>query len=735
MSRRAAMSQSNAPPLPPPHASPPVYPFTAIVGQDEMKLALLLNVIEPSIGGVLIMGHRGTGKSTAVRALAGLLPSIWKARDCPYGCDPLDHANLCADCLARLTTAGRLARVRARVPVVDLPLGATEDRVCGTINIERALTEGVKSFDPGLLARANRGFLYIDEVNLLEDHLVDLLLDVSVTGRNSVEREDISVEHPARFVLVGSGNPEEGELRPQLQDRFGLHVEVLTANSAAERVEIIIACEAFERDAATFSMRFEAAEESLRRRLTRARKRVHQVQTPRSLLHRIAELCVQLRVDGHRGELTITRAARALAAFDGRREATAQDVRRVAMMSLRHRLRRDPLEQTDGGAQIEQALQNLFPPNEASGKQGGSKGEREQEDFPPTDFAGDSGGAGVSNVGAGNGSDLTGNERSRSDSSREQNPAPALDARLPENALDAMTPEAHGRSQAQPRPARHKSDASRRRTYNIQRGRYARAVIAPSERGRIALDATLRAAAGKTGGRDRGFGEGKEALTSKAQFPTSILADDLRFKRFRRKQGTLFIFTVDASGSMALNRINQAKGALVNLLQRSYVRRDQVAIVSFRAEAASVLLPPSRSVARARRVLGALSVGGSTPLAAGLFSSLEIARRAARQGAHEIVLLLFTDGRANVSLLRAVETRDKAARAHLIKEEIERLGAALRRAGVASLVVDTQNRFTSRGEGQMLAGALGGRYIYFGPGLGVASEQLSALTQEAQGKR
>jgi magnesium chelatase ATPase subunit I len=730
MSRRTAGAQPNAPLMPPqPHASsspPTVYPFTAIVGQEEMKLALLLNVIEPSIGGVLIMGHRGTGKSTAVRALADLLPTIWKVRDCAYGCDPLDHANLCADCLARLTTAGRLARVRARVPVVDLPLGATEDRVCGTINIERALTEGVRSFDPGLLARANRGFLYIDEVNLLEDHLVDLLLDVSVTGRNSVEREGISVEHPARFVLVGSGNPEEGELRPQLQDRFGLHVEVLTANSAEERVEIILACEAFERDAAKFSARFEAAEENLRRRLTRARKRVHQVQTPRQLLRHIAELCVRLRVDGHRGELTITRAARALAAFEGRVEATAQDVRRVAMMSLRHRLRRDPLEQTDGGAQIEQALENLFPQNEASGNHGGSKRESAREDFPPTDFAGDSGGAHAGNAGADNGSDMTGEERRRSGSRREQSAAPALDARLPENALDAITPETHGRTQAQPGPARHERDASRRRsTYNIQRGRYARAVIAPSERGRIALDATLRAAAGKTGGRGRVLALGKETPTRQAQPSPPIVADDLRFKRYRRKQGTLFIFTVDASGSMALNRINQAKGALVNLLQRSYVRRDQVAVVSFRAEAASVLLPPSRSVARARRVLDALSVGGSTPLAAGLLSSLEIARRAARQGAHEIVLLLFTDGRANVSLLRAAETRDKAARAQSIKEEIEGVGAELRRAGVASVVI----------EGQRLADALGGRYVYFGPGLGVAREQFSALSQEAQGKR
>src|SRR4051812_19576883 len=234
----------------PPHArSPvPVYPFTRVVGQEELKLALLLNVIDRNVGGVLAMGHRGTGKSTIVRALADLLPSLQRVRSCPFNCDPKDAANLCDTCAARVTSNGKLGGERVNVPVVDLPLGATEDRVCGTINIERALREGVRAFEPGLLARANRGFLYIDEVNLLEDHLVDLLLDAAVTGHNIVEREGVSIEHPARFVLVGSGNPEEGELRPQLLDRFGLQVEVKTAMDLDERVMIVEQREAFERD-------------------------------------------------------------------------------------------------------------------------------------------------------------------------------------------------------------------------------------------------------------------------------------------------------------------------------------------------------------------------------------------------------------------------------------------------------------------------------------------------------
>jgi magnesium chelatase subunit I len=566
MSRRTTLAQSNAP-----RSQPPVYPFTAIVGQQEMKLALLLNVIEPTIGGVLIMGHRGTGKSTAVRALADLLPPVWKVRDCLYGCDPSEQDNLCADCVEHLTTDGKLARTRAHVPVIDLPLGATEDRVCGAINIERALTQGVKAFDPGLLARAHRGFLYIDEVNLLEDHLVDLLLDVAVTGRNRVEREGISVEHPARFVLVGSGNPEEGELRPQLIDRFGLHVEVTTANDLDERVQIILAREEFERDPANFRARVENEQETLRRRLTRARKKVHEVKVARELLRRIAELCVRLKVDGHRGELTITRAARALAAFEGRREATDQDVRRVAKMSLRHRLRRDPLEQTSNGARIEQALDNLFPVPDQREEQPRAADERGKDDTPPSGFTGNSGGdggtdGGTKNSGGGTRGGQSSSARTNSSGSDRTNSAPALDARLPEDALDSES-----RAPAQPRSqsqsARRQLNA-RRSIYNDRRGRYARSVITPSSESKIALDATLRASIG-AGGWELGAGEKKEVgFSSLIPNPQPLSPLDLRFKRFKRKSGTLFIFAIDASGSMALNRINQAKGALVNLLQK-----------------------------------------------------------------------------------------------------------------------------------------------------------------------
>lgn len=326
-----------------------------------MKLALLLNVIDPTIGGALIMGHRGTGKSTAVRALADLLPPITKVKGCPYNCDPEELSALCNDCRELLRRSGKLPRQRGPVPVVDLPLGATEDRVCGALDVERALRQGVKAFEPGLLARANRGFLYIDEVNLLDDHLVDLLLDAAASGRNTVEREGISISHPSRFVLIGSGNPEEGELRPQLLDRFGLHARIETITDPEQRIEIVLRRERFERDPEAFRREIEPEQKRIRQRIARAKRLLLSVEFDRDLLASAAQLCARLKIDGHRGELTIAKAARALAAFEGRRSVAEEDLRRVAVPALRHRLRRDPLDQTDSGERVLRALDEVLP--------------------------------------------------------------------------------------------------------------------------------------------------------------------------------------------------------------------------------------------------------------------------------------------------------------------------------------------------------------------------------------
>jgi magnesium chelatase subunit D len=659
-----------------------------------MKLALLLNTIDPGIGGVLVMGHRGTGKSTAVRALADLLPLMQRVKGCAFGCDAKETGKLCGDCAARLQAGEKLRRERVPVPVVELPLGATEDRVCGTINIERAITEGVKAFEPGLLARAHRGFLYIDEVNLLEDHLVDLLLDVTVTGRNVVEREGISITHPSRFVLVGSGNPEEGELRPQLLDRFGLYVEVRTVGDLDNRVLIVERRDMFERDPLQFRAAAHAEQERLRRRLMSARKSFAAVTLPRPLLRRIAELCLQLGTDGHRGELTIARAARSLAAFEGRRAVSAGDVRRVAVMALRHRLRRDPLEQTSSAARIEDALENLFPASAGEDESTRTEDKLLEDESQPEkrtkkarpDRGGSSNGSSNNRDGGGAGDGLDGTL----DGGAGHQAPPLPGASLAEDSL------AHNSFSR--RSAGVRASSSRRQreggrsSYNSLAGRYVRAATCSSGAGKIALDATLRAAA-----------------TKQQAAPLRIDKEALRYKRFKRKRGALFIFAVDASGSMALNRIGQAKGALATLLQRSYVRRDRVALLSFRGQGAELLLPPSQSVARARRMLDALPVGGATPLSAGLSAAVEVARRAAREGIQEISLLLFTDGRANVAL-QDDETFDRATRGRVIAEELRRLGALLRQAGVETIVVDTQNHFLRGGEAERLAETLGGRH-------------------------
>jgi magnesium chelatase subunit I len=337
----------------------PVFPFAAIVGQEEMKLALLAAAIDPTIGGVLVFGDRGTGKSTAVRALAALLPPMRIVEGCRYGCDPQEPDKLCADCQMR-AAGGKLKASMVPVPVVDLPLGATEDRVVGALDLERALTQGIKAFEPGLLARAHRGFLYIDEVNLLEDHLVDLLLDVAASGENVVEREGLSIRHPARFVLVGTGNPEEGELRPQLLDRFGLSVEVKSPDDLPTRVSVVRRRDDFERDPKAFQETWQKEAARLRKRIVAGRRRLAAVVCPDAAIETAARLCMQLGVDGSRGELTLIRAARAVAALEGDAAVENHHLRRVAPSALRHRLRRDPLDEAGSSVRVERAVEEVL---------------------------------------------------------------------------------------------------------------------------------------------------------------------------------------------------------------------------------------------------------------------------------------------------------------------------------------------------------------------------------------
>ena len=343
-----------------------VFPFTAIVGQEEMKLALLLNVIDPRIGGVMIMGDRGTGKSTTIRALADLLPEIDVVSGDPYNSSPTDPDLQSLEVRARADQGEVLPVEPRQVPMVDLPLGATEDRLCGTIDIEKALSEGVKAFEPGLLAKANRGLLYVDEVNLLDDHLVDVLLDSAASGWNTVEREGVSVRHPARFVLIGSGNPEEGELRPQLLDRFGMSVEVRTVREAELRVQVVDQRTSFDADPERFNVAHQADQDALQERAVRAQALLPSVVIDDDLRLRISSVCGELDVDGLRGDIVINRAARALAAFEARTEVSDDDVARVVSCCLRHRLRKDPLEQIDSGDRVIKMFCKVFERGEPS---------------------------------------------------------------------------------------------------------------------------------------------------------------------------------------------------------------------------------------------------------------------------------------------------------------------------------------------------------------------------------
>ena len=341
----------------------PIFPFSAIIGQEEMKLALQLNVIDPKIGGVMIMGDRGTGKSTTIRAIADLLPKIEIVKNDSFNSDPSNLELMSSEVLARYQNNEKLETEKIKIPMIDLPLGATEDRVCGTIDIEKALTEGIKAFEPGLLAKANRGILYVDEVNLLDDHLVDILLDSAASGWNTVEREGISIKHPARFVLVGSGNPEEGELRPQLLDRFGMHAEIRTVKDPVLRVRIVEERTSFDLNPQKWIDKYETAQASITKRIIDAQNILSKVEIDYDLRVKISEICSILDVDGLRGDIVTNRAAKAYAAYNKREKVEVKDIETIISLCLRHRLRKDPLETIDSGDKVNKIFKQVFEIN------------------------------------------------------------------------------------------------------------------------------------------------------------------------------------------------------------------------------------------------------------------------------------------------------------------------------------------------------------------------------------
>ncbi|HOT02896.1 MAG TPA: putative cobaltochelatase [Methanolinea sp.] len=649
-----------------------ILPFTAIVGQEKMKRALLLNAVNPRIGGVLIRGEKGTAKSTAVRALAELLPEIDVVKGCPFQCNPRDGREMCELCAEKVAKGVPLDHITRRVKVVDLPLGVTEDRLVGTIDIERAIKEGTKAIEPGILAAVNRGILYIDEVNLLDDHIADVLLDSAALGVNVVEREGISFSHPARFILIGTMNPEEGEIRPQLLDRFGLQVAVEAIDDPEQRMAIVRNAEAFDTEPAWFSKGFEPAQEALREVILRARGLLPTVTVPEEVLRALVNACVELGVKTHRAEIAVARAARTIAVLDGRTEVTLDDVREAMELALPHRMRRKPFEEPKlDPDRLDSAMKNAEQQNRQE------KEPPANDPLPPDDEQiphshEDKGGEGRGQP-----------PRMRESTAQER----VFGIGDPIDTRRVML--GAGRD----REKRKRLNGRRIETYSSGKNGSPITSRMPTGSMDLALDATIRAASPH------------QARRSKGALAVSIREDDIREKVRVGKVSASCIFLVDASGSMgAMKRMEAAKGAILSLLIDSYQHRDRIGMVAFRGDRADVLLPLSHSVDLAKQSLADLPTGGKTPLAEGIWKAIEVLDREQRKNGEAVpVLVLISDGRANVS------------RGGDIRAEIRSAAQELRSRGIHTVVIDTEETGSAFLKMQLgycreIAEETGGRY-------------------------
>ena len=596
--------------------SPP-YPFSAIVGLAELRLALLLAAVSPAVGGVLVRGEKGTAKSTVVRALAGLLPEVDVVAGCRFACDPVAPDAACPDGPHDVAAAASALR-RRRAALVELPVGATEDRVVGTLDLQRALSDGVKAYEPGLLAAAHRGVLYVDEVNLLPDHLVDLLLDAAAMGRAYVERDGVSVRHAARFILVGTMNPEEGEPRPQLVDRFGLVVAVVAPAEVAQRAEVVRRRLAYEADPEGFTARWAAEDAVIADRIVAARRRLPDVVLPDAALDRIARICLAYGVDGMRADIVMARACVALAAWHGRSVVTADDVAEAAALALPHRRRRDPL---DPPGADEQALADALRSAEDDEPPDGG---------PPPDGDGPPSGPPPSDGGA--------DDRPNSESWSSDTPQGVTnDQDLGEAAPTAPAAPTASRTPLgaayRPRTLRVRgvgraSHLGRRSPAYARRGRVVAARVPSGRMVSVHLPATLRAAATRR--------------------PFAVRAEDLRESVHVGREANLVLFVVDASGSMAARqRMRAVKTAVLSLLRDAYQRRDKVGMITFRGRGAELVLPPTSSHEVGVLRLRELPTGGRTPIAAGLRTAARTLAAERRRDPHRRALLVVvTDGRA-----------------------------------------------------------------------------------------
>jgi magnesium chelatase subunit D len=635
-----------------------VYPFSAVVGMDDLRLALVLNAVSPAVGGVLVRGEKGTAKSTTVRALAAVLPPVAVVAGCRFSCDPAVPDPHCPDG----PHPDPATAVRRPARLVELPVGATEDRITGALDLERALTAGVKAFEPGLLAAAHRGLLYVDEVNLLPDHLVDLLLDAAALGTCHVERDGVSVRHAARFLLVGTMNPEEGELRPQLLDRFGLTVQVTAPREPDLRAEVVRRRMAYDADPAGFAAGWAGAEAELAGRIAAARDRLPTVRLTDPALRQVTAVCAAFDVDGLRADLVTARAAVAHAAWAGRTEVTEEDVRVAARLALPHRSRRDPFD-TPGFDEdrLERSLSesSSAPPS------------------PPDDD--DPGGGGAPPPSASDSSD------------RAPDGSPAAGAA----STSTAAPGAPFQARRLEVPGTGSGAAGRRSRARTETGRAMDGRRPPGPVTRLHLPATVAAAAPHQAGRGR---TGPGLL---------LRREDLREARREGREGNLVLFVVDASGSMAARaRMGAVKGAVLSLLLDAYQRRDKVGMVTFRGTEARLALPPTGSVEAAAARLAELPTGGRTPLAAGLLRARDVLRvERVRDPRRRPLLVVVTDGRATGAASATAAAGEDAVGAAY------RAAGLLAAAGVAAVVVDCESGPVRLGLAGRLAAALGGRAL------------------------
>ncbi|MFG2355605.1 putative cobaltochelatase [Streptomyces sp. NPDC048521] len=656
------------------------FPFTAVVGQDDLRLALLLNAVSPAVGGVLVRGEKGTAKSTAVRALSALLPEVAVVPGCRFSCDPAAPDPSCPDG-PHEPGAGTARPAR----MVELPVGASEDRLVGALDIERALAEGVKAFEPGLLADAHRGILYVDEVNLLHDHLVDLLLDAAAMGASYVEREGVSVRHAARFLLVGTMNPEEGELRPQLLDRFGLTVEVAASREPDQRVEVVRRRLAYDDDPDGFAARWAHEEAAVRHRIAAARQLLPQVRLGDGALRQIAATCAAFEVDGMRADIVMARTATALAAWAGRTDVLAEDVRQAALLALPHRRRRNPF---DAPGLDEDKL------DETLEQYSGDDGDGDDDPGP----GGPGGGGGQPEPDAG---PQGGDTAARPESGEGGSPQPAGAGE--QAAARAAEP---FRTRMLSVPGIGEGAAGRRSRARTEHGRTTGARRPRGALTKLHLAATVQAAAPH----QRARGRSGPGLV--------IRRDDLRQATREGREGNLVLFVVDASGSMAARqRMSAVKGAVLSLLLDAYQRRDKVGLVTFRGSAADVALPPTSSVDAAAVRLQSLPTGGRTPLAAGLLKAHEVLRvERLRDPARRALVVVVTDGRATGGP-EPVALAGRAARLFAAEQ-------------VASVVVDCESGPVRLGLAGQLAGELGGTAVTLDE---LRADSIAGLVRDVQG--